>query len=195
MISKFSRTIAFSAAITALFTSSALAIVGGIPTLKFVTPSEGQTLYGQKVPILVSVENFTVQDYQTNKNKVVGQGHIHLWLDDPNPTKESAVKLTKDEFTYSDVPYGDHTLKAEIVNNNHTSLTPPTVSVVNFKTTPVATPSPVATSGFDKNTALVILVVVALVILAAWWYTKEEEEETPKASGQRKPAKTARKRR
>ncbi len=160
--------------------------------LKIVTPSEGQTIYGQKVPILISVENLSLTDYQTNKNKAAGQGHIHLWFDDANPTRDSAVKLTTDEFTYSDVPYGDHALKAELVNNDHTSLTPQVITTVNFKTAPVATSSPVATSGFDKNTALVILVVVALVILAAWWYTKEEDEEEVKSQSVKSKAKRTR---
>jgi len=148
------------------------------PMLEVVTPSEGQTIYGNKVPILFSVENFQLVDYQTNKLLQAGQGHIHLWLDDSNPTPESAVKLTSDEFTFSDVAYGNHTLRTELVNNNHTSLNPPFVTTVSFTNEAVGSPSPVATSGFDKNTALVILVVVALVIIAAWWYTKEEDEET-----------------
>src|SRR3989344_6099649 len=148
------------------------------PILKVVTPSEGQIIYGNKVPILFSVENFQLVDYQTNKLPQAGQGHIHLWLDDTSPTPESAVKLASDEFTFSDVAYGNHTLRTELINNNHTSLNPPVIVTVSFTNEPVGSPSPVATSGFDKNTALVILVVVALVIIAAWWYTKEEDEET-----------------
>lgn len=151
------------------------------PTLAVITPSEGQTIYGNKVPILLSVENFEIVDYGQNPTNVAGDGHVHLWLDDQNPTRDSAAKVTDDNFTYSDVAFGSHTLKAELVNNNHTSLIPPVVTTINFKTAPTVTPSPAATSGFDKNTALVILVVVALVIVAAWWYTKEEEEP-PKAS-------------
>ena len=163
------------------------------PMLEVVTPSEGQTIYGNKVPILFSVENFQLVDYQTNKLSQAGQGHIHLWLDDSSPTPESAVKLTSDEFTFSDVAYGNHTLRAELVNNNHTPLNPPVAVTVSFTNEAVGSPSPVATSGFDKNTALVILVVVALVIIAAWWYTKEEEEE-PKESKSKVPKrKTTRK--
>lgn len=167
-------------AFSALLTTSVFA-QSSAPSLKMITPSEGQTLYENKVPILLSVENFQLVDYQINQLPQTGQGHIHLWLDDVNPTRESAVKLITDDFTFSDVAYGDHNLRAELVNNDHTSLNPPVVVSVNFKTEPVSSPSPVTTSGFDKNTALVILVVVALVIIAAWWYTKEEEEEQPKS--------------
>ena len=165
------------------------------PSLRVVTPSEGQTIYSDKVPILLSVENFQLVDYQTNQLQQVGQGHIHLWLDEANPTRESAVKLIKDDFTFSDVAYGDHNLRAELINNNHTSLNPPVVVTVSFKNEPIGSPSPVATSGFDKNTALVILVVVALVIIAAWWYTKEEEEPVKsEPKSQRKKTKKVTKR-
>ena len=166
-----------SFAFSVLLTTAVLA-QNPAPILEVVTPSEGQTIYGNKVPILFSVENFQLVDYQTNKLLQAGQGHIHLWLDDSNPTPESAVKLTSDEFTFSDVAYGNHTLRTELVNNNHTSLNPPVVMTVSFTNEAVGSPSPVTTSGFDQNTALVILVVVALVIIAAWWYTKEEDEET-----------------
>ena len=174
---------ALALATTALLTAS---VVFGqapqAPTLKIITPGEDQTIYGAKIPVLLAVENLTLTDYQTTKTAVAGQGHVHLWLDEASPTRESAVKLTTDEFTFSDVPYGDHTLSTELVNNDHTSLRPPVVATVKFKSAAVSSPSPIASSGFDKNTAIVILVVVALVILAAWWYTKEEDEEKPEES-------------
>jgi len=147
MLRNLAKPVAATALGGLLLTSAAFAQVGGSPTLQVITPSEDQTLYGQRVPILVTVENFTVVDYQTVKTKVSGQGHIHLWLDDANPTRESAAKIIIDEFTYSDVPYGDHKLRAELVNNDHTSLTPQVTTTVNFKTAPVATPSPVANVG------------------------------------------------
>lgn len=161
------------------------------PQLTVVTPSQDQTIYGDRIPILLSVENLQIVDYQTNPKPISGQGHIHLWLDEANPTRESAVKLTSDSFTYTDVNFGQHSLRAELVANNHTSLTPPQVITVNLRNVPLTSPSPAATSGFDKNTALVILVVVALVIVAAWWYTKEEEEEpksTTRKASSKKPA-------
>jgi len=185
-------------AFSALLATSVFA-QSSTPLLKVITPTEGQTLYENRVPILFSIENFQLTDYQTNQLPRVGQGHIHLWLDEASPTRESAVKLIKDDFTFSDVSYGDHNLRAELVNNDHSSLNPPVVVSVNFKNEPVGSPSPVSASSFDKNTALVILVVVALVIIAAWWYTKEEEEgpvkPESKSKAQSRKSTTKRKRR
>ena len=166
----------------------------GGPNLSIITPSEGQTIYKDSVPMLVKADNFELVNYQNNPTKTAGQGHIHMWLDDQNPTKDSAVKVTSDTYTFQDVAYGDHKLVAELVSSDPTSLTPPVTVTVNFKTAPAASPSATVPSGFDKNPALVILVVVALVIAAAWWYTKEEDETPESSSTNRKPRarKTAR---
>ena len=180
------QTLVAIAALAIISATSVLAQQSFSPTLKIVTPSEGQTIYGDRIPILLSVENLEVVDYQQYPRPAVGQGHVHLWLDDASPSRESAVKLITDSFTYTDVAFGQHTLRAELVNNNHTSFGPPVITTINFKSALAATPLPAATSGFDKNTALVILVVVALVIVAAWWYTKEEDETPTKSTTVRK---------
>lgn len=170
----------------------------GAPTLEIITPSEDQTIYGNKVPILFNVENFEIVNYEQNTTAVTGQGHIHVWLDNEEPTPALATKVVEDTFTFSDVPYGSHTLMAELVGNTHQSLIPPQKVTVNFTNAEIASSETAATSGFDKNTALVIFIVVALVILAAWWYTKDEddeaiEEEKPKKKTVRKKTKKSKK--
>lgn len=187
------------AKILALAASTSLIAATGVlaqtptPKLKVITPSEGQTIYGNKIPVLVSVENFEIVDYQLSPSPAPGQGHIHLWLDDNNPTPQSAVKATSDDYTFPDVTPGEHSLRAELVTNNHQSLKPPQVVTAKFKSEAIGTPTPVATSGFDKNTALIILIVVALVIVAAWWYTKEEDEEEMTETTAVRKLKTAKK--
>src|SRR3990170_7287167 len=168
-------------ALTIVTTASAQ--TKGLPTLNVLTPTEGRTIYGDKVPVLLDAQNFEIVDFANNTKAVAGQGHVHLWLDDEQMTPQSAAKAIEDTFTFSDVPTGDHKLKVELVNNDHTSLKPPVVvEVTSFKTAPVASAvPPEAESGFDKKTALVIFVVVALVIVAAWWYTKDEDEEEVKS--------------
>jgi len=172
-----------------------LAQTKGTPTLNVLTPSDGQTIYGDKVPVLLDTQNFEIVDFANNTKAVSGQGHVHLWLDDEQMTVQSAAKAIEDTFTFSDVPAGDHKLRAELVNNDHTSLKPPVVvEVASFKTAPVASAvPPEAESGFDKKTALVIFVVVALVIVAAWWYTKDEDEEEVKSQSVKSKSKVTKK--
>lgn len=191
---KLIRILAGSTAFAIISTAPALAQAPA-PSLTIVSPQEGQTIYGDRVPILFAVENFQIVDPTNYPANAAGQGHVHVWLDDQNPTRESAKKVFEDSTIYSDVPPGDHTLKAELINNNHSPLTPTQVITVNFKTAPVGSPAPAPTPTFDKNTAIVILVVVALVIIAAWWYTKDEEETSAEETSSKKPAarKTTRK--
>ena len=156
---------------------------GSTPTLNVLTPSEGQTIYGDKVPVLLDAQNFEIVDFTNNTKAVSGQGHVHLWLDDEQMTAQSAAKTIEDTFTFSDVPAGDHKLRVELVANDHSSLKPSVAQEISFKTAPVSSAvPPEAESGFDKKTAMVIFVVVALVIIAAWWYTKDEDEEMEKES-------------
>ena len=166
----------------------------GIPTLDVLTPSEGQTIYWDKVPVLLDAQNFEIVDFANNAKAVTGQGHVHLWLDDEQMTPQSAAKAIEDTFTFSDVPAGDHKLRVELVANDHSSLKPPVAKEISFKTAPVSSAvPPEAESGFDKKTALVIFVVVALVIIAAWWYTKDEDEEEVKSQSVKSKSKVTKK--
>ena len=180
--------------LTLKFIPSLSAQAKGIPTLDVLTPSEGQTIYGDKVPILLDAQNFEIVDFANNTKAVAGQGHVHLWLDDEQMTPQSAAKAIEDTFTFSDVPAGDHKLKVELVANDHSSLKPPIAKEISFKTAPVSSAvPPEAESGFDKKTALVIFVVVALVIVAAWWYTKDEDEEEVKSQTVKSKSKVTKK--
>ena len=87
------------------------------------------------------------------------------------------TKIPQDTYTFPDVAFGEHTLQAELVTNDHKSLKPPQVVSAKFKNEAIPQSEQSQTTGFDKKTAAVILVVVALVIVAAWWYTKDEDEE------------------
>ena len=176
------------------FIPSLSAQTKGVPTLDVLTPSEGQTIYGDKVPVLLDAQNFQIVDFANNTKTVNGQGHVHLWLDDEQMTAQSAAKAIEDTFTFSDVPAGDHKLKVELVANDHSSLKPPVAKEISFKTAPVSSAvPPEAEGGFDKKTALVIFVVVALVIIAAWWYTKDEDEEEVKSQSVKPKSKTTKK--
>lgn len=161
------------------------------PIFQVLTPKEGQTLYGNKLPILFNVESFQLAEKEQTQI-VPGEGHILLWLDETAPTVENATKVSENSFIYSDVTYGHHTLKAELVTSDNKSLTPPLQVSVSFTTEILPSEEETAiSSGFDKTTAIVILAVVALVILAAWWYTKDEDDEMGEESETSKPKKQA----
>src|SRR3989344_8395592 len=143
---KFGKALAVTGISSLIFTTTALAQSTSQSTLKIITPQENQTIYGDKIPVLFAVENFEIVDYQTNPTAKSGQGHIHLWLDDPNPTAQSAQKIIEDTQTLANVAYGQHTIRTELVANNHSSLKPPVITTVKFKNAPISSPAPAATS-------------------------------------------------
>lgn len=164
------------------------------PVFQVLTPKEGQILYGNKIPILFKVENIQLVNKDIKEKVTAGEGHILLWLDDENPTAETAAKVTEDSFIYSDVANGSHTLKAQLTTTDNKSLTPPQAITINFNTEAIPSQQQAEISNsFDKTTAVVILFVVALVILAAWWYTKDEEDEADQLETRNTKPKTKKK--
>lgn len=170
-----------------LTTATAQTSAPAAPVFEILTPKEGQTLYGSKVPILFNVENFELVDKEATV-ATAGEGHILVWLDQENPTAENATRVVENTFIFSDVAYAGHSLKAELVTSDNKSLNPPLTKTVNFKTEILPSEEQATiSSGFDKQTAIVILVVVALVILAAWWYTKDEDDDIDSEENLSKP--------
>ncbi len=119
--------------IPALLVATAVAL--RIPSLSFVSPTPNQTLSGNKIAVNVAVANFALVDYKTHPKLVPGQGHLHLWLDQTKPTKSSAVKSVSPAYAFENVKPGPHTLIAELVANDHSSLIPPATTSVSFTTT------------------------------------------------------------
>ena len=121
------------ALIATLFTAgTALAQAGDDSRLQVITPSENQTIYGSRVPILFSVQSFTLVENQTTNRPQTNQGHILLWLDDKDTTPNTATIVAADSFTYSDVSYGDHTLIAELVTTDNKTPNPPPKHTTKF---------------------------------------------------------------
>jgi hypothetical protein len=112
----------------------------GNPNLTISSPTSKQQVIGNSVTVKLAVSNFNLTDYKTHSRAVTGQGHVHLWLDQTNPTPASAVKVFTDSYTFENVKPGSHVLIAELVNNNHTSLVPPVTNKIEF-TTSLVSPS------------------------------------------------------
>ncbi len=165
----------------ALLVTAALAL--GLPSLSFISPTPNQTVTGNKVTVKVAVVNFALVDYKTHPRLVPGQGHLHLWLDQANPSKTSAVKIVSPSYTFENVKPGKHTLVAELVTNNHSSLVPAATTSVSFTT--------VAPSSSTQS-SLVFPIIMAFLSLALALYfistTKLKTGKSPRKS-RSKPSK------
>lgn len=86
------------------------------PTLNIVSPKDGDIIKNSKVIVELQAENFKLVPVgQPVKD---GEGHFHVWLD-------SEKKLgPQTAFTFENVVSGKHTIIAELVKSDHSSLSP-----------------------------------------------------------------------
>ncbi len=98
----------------------------GGPTLEIISPQEGEVISGLSIiGIRVNVSGIKLLDPKPQNNP--GEGHIDMTLDG----RIHHTPFITDSF--SDVAVGEHTLRVEIVNNDHTSLFPPVYKIIRFK--------------------------------------------------------------
>lgn len=114
------------------------------PVLSIASPVEDTTILGNQLTVSFIVGNFTFVDFSQKKTISPNEGHLHLWLDQPQPTLENANEvLSHDSVVFRNLPPGKHTLIAEIVNNDHSSLKPKVNAKISFFTSlPASTPLP-----------------------------------------------------
>lgn len=95
------------------------------PTLSLVEPADGSTVPAGDLKVNSEVENlkFTMP---SNTN-VPGEGHIHYTLDD-RPFEMSV----EPGMVIKDVEPGEHTLEAELVQNNTQPFDPPIKQTITF---------------------------------------------------------------
>ncbi|HUI39923.1 MAG TPA: cupredoxin domain-containing protein [Methanothrix sp.] len=123
------------------FILMAILIVGaaGAPQIKIVKPEANATIAPGDVNVSVGVQDFSlVQKY--GLANVAGEGHIHYFRDVAAPTAPGKIAVTANgtwfntvntSFIWKNVSAGMHNFSVELVNNDHTPLTPPVTDEVN----------------------------------------------------------------
>lgn len=157
-----------------LFSLGALtrALAVDVPRVILLTPSTGQVITGPTIPVRFSLSNFKLTDFDLASKPIPGQGHIHLWLDQTSFPKTSAIKIASDQYLLENTRYGSHTLRAELVNNDHSSLNPPVVLSATFTSAP---PSPAT----NPKNVLQLSLVVFILLAAAFYLVSKEIYPTP----------------
>lgn len=92
-------------------------IVGDIPTIMIESPVNGTVIYDDMLQLEVNVTNFILNSTSIGLSNVAGEGHYHLYINDEliDPYTDMMVLLTE-------LPAGDHVLKVELSNNDHSTL-------------------------------------------------------------------------
>lgn len=88
----------------------------GEPKLTIVFPKDGELIKSSKVTVQLETENFNI--VPVGEPVKEGQGHFHVWFD-------SDKKVTADKIvTFENVVSDKHTIVAELVKSDHSSLSP-----------------------------------------------------------------------
>lgn len=109
--------------------TTALGAAPAAPNLTIASPRANAE--DSEFAMVVSVINFDLKPVGTSPGVVSGQGHIH-YLVDGKPAEGDYATPSKN-FTFKNLTPGEHTLRAELVNNDHTPLNPPVFAEVKVK--------------------------------------------------------------
>jgi hypothetical protein len=142
------------------------------PGLNVTAPAEGSTVDGTDVTVSFSVTGITIvpstvplerAGQQPEANRP-GEGHVHLMLD----LGSLVVWSTTEPYTFANVPPGEHQLMVEIVNNDHSSLNPPVVHQIRFRSSAGQVMPNTGESRLDRTrTYTGLLALSGVVILGA----------------------------
>ncbi len=150
--------------------SVAPALAAG-PNLAIVSPASGAVIQGTSVrvdfktsgiKILASTVPLAEYGKRPDANKP-DEGHLHITLD----LWPLVVWEKQDAYTFTNVPPGEHQLKVELVNNDHSALEQPIVQVVRFRTeAAVLVPTSMPNTGeTGAGTVMSMLALAALCLI------------------------------
>ena len=93
-----------------------------IALLKIISPKDGDLIKNSKVTVEVHAENFNLVPVGSHVKD--NEGHFHVWFD-------SEKKLgPQTAFTFENVVSGKHSIVAELVKSDHSSLSPKITKVI-----------------------------------------------------------------
>lgn len=94
------------------------------PALNIISPVESQLIKNSAIVIDLQAENFNI--VPIGKPVKDGEGHFHVWLD-------SEKRVTTENISvFENVYSGRHSIVAELVKSDHSSLSPKVIKSVDF---------------------------------------------------------------
>jgi hypothetical protein len=146
------------------------------PELKLLEPMNDETIMGSTFPVIFQVSGIhlvpsTVPLAEAGKHPEAnrpGEGHLHLMLD----LQPVVVWTETTPYRFTDVPSGPHLLSVEVVQNDHSSLTPPVIVqlkiTVENATAPSPTPALMPNTGLSSHPGdLYVSLLGALILLGS----------------------------
>jgi hypothetical protein len=139
------------------------------PTLVVSAPKNDAVIDGNTITVTFTASNIkivptSVAVEEAGKRPEVnraGEGHLHFVLD----LQPLVVWEKVDPYTFTNVPAGDHQLMVEIVQNDHSSFSPPVVQHIRFRSgMPQALPV-TAAGGMSDSIAVGALLALGILLV------------------------------
>jgi hypothetical protein len=146
------------------------AVAAQSAALTVLTPKNGDVLKNAAFSITFQTANIkivptTVPVAEAGKHpeaNIVGEGHLHFVLD----LQPLVVWEKTDPYTFNDVPPGEHRLMAELVNNDHSSLSPRVMQMIMFRVEgPSTLPTTAQAEAWPGTSGLFLAGLATLIIL------------------------------
>jgi plastocyanin len=118
-------------------------------TIMIMSPTSGVIPQIGDVTVTVKVLDFNLVE-KLGKPNVAGEGHIHYFVDVDAPTTPGQPAVTDagtyaattaTSYTWHNIGGGPHKFSVELVNNDHTPLSPPIVASVSVNVLPEIGPA------------------------------------------------------
>lgn len=128
------------------------------PMIMITSPMDGATVLAGNVTVTATVSNFNVVDKQ-GQTRVPGEGHVHFYMDvSPIPSDPAKPAIPPDAsaawahvsgttYTFTNVTTGPHTFAVQLVNNDHTPISPIVTDSVTVTATGSSATTQPATTG------------------------------------------------
>ena len=149
------------------------------PGLTVSQPASQAVISGGAITIQFEVSEFRLVPTQVPLDEAgkrpdanrPGEGHLHFMLD----LQPVVVWEKAEPYTFTNVPPGEHRLMVEVVNNDHSPLSPPVMQTIQLTVTPSNMPrtgeggsgTQVASAGALHGLIMVEWAFLALVAMRA----------------------------
>lgn len=114
------------------------------PILKIISPKDGELIKNSKVVVELEAENFNI--VSVGEPVKEGEGHFHVWLD--SEKKVSSGKIV----TFENVVSGRHSIVAELVKSDHSSLSPKVTQAITISVESDYVPKPIVQESISEFT-------------------------------------------
>jgi plastocyanin len=138
----------------------------GPPGMVILSPRDNSIVQGSDVTISVQASNFNLVE-KLGQSNTPREGHLHYFMDVDAPTTAGKPAVTaagtyaataSDTYTWKNVSPGQHTFSAELINNDHTPLSPPVVSKITVTVAGAQATSTATSPAVGSQTAIINLI-------------------------------------